>query len=100
SHRSVDCGRRLCLDLLDEVEAALDVAEWKTTELREFEFPPFYPQEPLDGFVREAVADDLSWDSTDDRIGRNILGDHGACRDDGAIADIDPRHYVDVVPRP
>src|SRR5262249_55768861 len=33
SHRSVDCGRRLGLDLLDEVEAALDVAEWKTTEL-------------------------------------------------------------------
>src|SRR5262249_57601718 len=53
---SLGCRPRLRLDLLDQVEAAVDVAERQATELREFKFPPFHPQQPLDRLFGKSVT--------------------------------------------
>jgi len=46
-------------NLLDPIEAALDIAEWQAAQFGQLELPPFEPQQPLDGSVRKPHAPQL-----------------------------------------
>src|SRR5262249_16278542 len=72
-HGSLGCRGCLRLDLLDQVEATVDVAERESTELGEFEFPPLHAQQPLDDLLRKPVADDGGGNATDDGVRRTSL---------------------------
>src|SRR5262245_30266370 len=97
---SLGCRRRLRLDLLDQVEAAVDVAERQATQLREFEFPPLHTQQPLDGLFRKPVADDCGGNATDDGVGRDVLGDHRPGGDHRTVANVDASRDIDVMAGP
>src|SRR5262249_17492814 len=99
-HRSLGCRRRVRLDLLDQVEAAVDVAERQATELREFEFPPLHAQQTLDSLLGKPVADDRGGNATDDGVGRNVLGDHRPSGDHRTVANTDSGRDVDVMAGP
>ncbi|ENN84499.1 hypothetical protein RHSP_72570 [Rhizobium freirei PRF 81] len=53
--------------------------------------PPGEPVHARSNLGRETLADQLGRNAADDRVGGHILGDDGACTDDGTIADRDAR---------
>ncbi len=62
--------------------------------------PPGDGVEAGDGVVVEAVADHFRRVAANHGIGGHVTGDHGAGGDDGAVADLDPRHDQGVIANP
>src|SRR5262249_37577762 len=80
--------------------AAVDIAEREATQLREFELPPLHAQQTLDGPFVKPIANDGGGNTTDDGVGRNVLGDHRPGGDYRAIANIDTGRDIDVMASP
>jgi L-threonylcarbamoyladenylate synthase len=62
--------------------------------------PPGCAQQPLDVGVVEALPDRFGRVAADDRVGRDVGGDYGAGRDDGAVANPYAGHDHRPVPEP
>ena len=50
-------SRRIEIDLLDLIEAALDIAEGQAAQVRKLQVPPLYAQQTLDRLVGKLAAD-------------------------------------------